>query len=88
MSLTNNLKLIKYLDEITIEERETDYKIQLKDICYGYEDPKPLYANIDKKTNKVTYYMENLYNNGFDCEEIDMEQLEKLSKIITAIKGE
>lgn len=82
--LLNNLKLIKYLDEICIEELEYAYKICLRNES---EDYVSLVAFIDKKTGEVDYCVANIYNNSSDCESIDIEALNKLQSIVKALIG-
>lgn len=82
--LLNNLKLIKYLDEICIEELEYAYKICLRNES---EDYVSLVAFIDKKTGEVDYCVANIYNNSSDCESIDIEALNKLQNIVKLLMG-
>ena len=82
--LLNNLKLVKYLEEISIEELSYAYKIYLK---HESEDFVSLVAFIDKKTVDVDYCVANIYNNSSDCESIDIEALNKLQSIVKALIG-
>lgn len=78
-NLMKNLKLLSILDDYVIEENDEAYIIECK--CYDYKKFKQLYVCINKKTNNIEYCMDDLYNNGFNSEAIDMTQLEKLQKI-------
>lgn len=82
--LLNNLKLVKYLDEINIEELGYAYRICLKNES---EDFVSLVAFIDKKTGEVDYCVANIYNNSSDCESIDIEALNKLQNIVKSLMG-
>ena len=84
MEIDKAIKLMKSLDEIYINQVEDDrYIIGLRE---RDEDFKPVICIIDGKD--ITYCLDDLYNNGSDCEEIDFDQLGKLQTFVTMIQGE
>lgn len=86
MNIENKLELLSLLDDYIIEKNNDMYVIK----CKKYDDTyKQLEVDIHPKVNQVSYYVTDVYNNGYDYECIDMEQLEKLQKIVELLtKGE
>ena len=85
-TIKNKLKLLSILNDFEIElKHEEYYEISCK--CFN-DKYKELKATIDIKTGETKYFMTDIYDNGFDYEEIDLEQLKKLRELVRLLKNE
>lgn len=82
--MKDKLKLLKYLDEISIKENNDEYEIRLKDQTkFGKEyNDFDLVAYVDAKSQKASYYIQGIYNSGNDFAEINIEELKCLMTIV------
>lgn len=85
MKFVNILEFLELLKEIDIESRGNCKIVRLKD--YDEETYKPLASYVDEYGN-IDYCIEDIYNNGSDVEEIDLDSLEKLKLIINNLLKE
>lgn len=83
--INEKLNLLLLLDQVDIEECDNYYEIKCK---HHNVDLKTIIAYIDKTNNRVSYYIGDVYNNSSNEEEIDMEQIRLLSKVIKELTGE
>lgn len=75
--LEKNLKLLQLLDKVNIDLQDDTYIISCKNYNYDY---KEIIAVI--KDKEISYRMSDLYNNSFNVEEIDFEQLNTLQEVV------
>lgn len=72
-------RFIEVLKDVEIIDKGFSIEVRVKNYDDGY---KPLYAVISKRDKHTDYYMDDLFQNGFSNEIIDLEQLSKLQILV------
>ena len=82
MNINKAIKLMKSLDNIHIEHVGGNrYFVRVKE--YN-DDYKPVICIIDG--DNIEYYLDDLYNNSSNVEEIDFDQLNILQEFVKMLK--
>ena len=83
MKINEAIKLMKSLTNIKIDQLSANrYRIYLKE----YDDEfKRVVCFIDG--DRIEYCLDDLYNNGCDCEQIDFEQLNELQQFVKMLQN-
>ena len=83
MRIDKAIKLMKSLENIHIELVEDNrYFVRVKEYD---DDYKPVICIIDG--DDIEYYLDDLYNNSSNVEEIDFDQLNVLQEFVKMLKN-